>query len=244
MNKKIKFLVIVLVILFVGSVLKNGIFQWVLGSALSKAAHVPVRIGSTQVRFLSSGITLKGIKVYNPRSFPERLMVDAPLVAIDFDPSALFKNQLHFKDVKLNIKEVIVIKNRDGNLNVNAMKPTQEDKAKSKKREPKSKMPALQIDRLSLTVGRVVYKDYSAGGEPAVQVFDVNIQDRVYTNIQNPTVLVSLIMSEALTRTALSRLANLDIDSFTDITDQATGLVGGGADSMESAAKSILNMFS
>ena len=244
MNKKVKFLIIVLVILIVGSIVKNGIFQSILGSALSKAAHVPVRIGSTQVRFLSSGITLKGIKVYNPRSFPERLMVDAPLVSIDFDPPALFKNQLHFKDVKLNVKEVIVIKNRDGSLNVNAMKPTQDDRAKSKKREPKDQMPALKIDRLSPTVGRVVYKDYSAGGEPAIQIFDVNIQDRVYTNIQNPTVLVSLIMSEVLTRTALSRLANLDIGSFKDITDQATGLVGGGADTMENAAKNILQMLS
>ncbi len=244
MNKKVKFLIIVLVILFVGSVAKNGIFQSVLASALSKAAHVPVRIGGTSVRFLSSGITLKGIKVYNPRSFPERLMVDAPLVSIDFDPAALFKNQLHFKDVKLNVKEVIVIKNRDGSLNINAMKPTEEDKTKSKKGEAKGQVPALQIDRLSLTVGRVVYKDYSAGGEPAIQVFDVNIQDRVYTDIQNPTVLVSLIMSEVLTRTALSRLANLDIGSFTDITDQATGLVSGGADTMENAAKNILQMFS
>jgi len=242
-NKKVKFLIIVLVILFVGSVVKNGIFQSILGSALSKAAHVPVRIGSTQVRFLSSGITLKGIKVYNPRSFPERLMVDAPLVSISFDPAALFKHQLHFKDMKLNVKEVVVIKNRDGNLNVNAMKPTEEDKKKSKKGETKGQMPALMIDRLSLTVGRVVYKDYSAGGAPSIQVFDINIQDRVYTNIQNPTVLVSLIMSEALARTTLSRIANLDIGSFTDIKDQATNFVGGGADTMENTAKNILKMF-
>ncbi len=243
MPKPVKIVIIVLAVLFIGSFLKNGIFQSVLNGALSKAAHVPVRIGGTSVHFFSSGITLKGIKVYNPRSFPERLMVDAPLVSIDFDPAALFKHQLHFKDLKLNVKEVVVIKNRDGNLNVNAMKPTEEDKTKSKKGETKGQMPALKIDRLSLTVGRVVYKDYSAGGAPSVQVFDINIQDRVYTNIQNPTVLVSLIMSEALARTTLSRIANLDISSFTDLKDQATGLVGGGADKMENTAKNILKMF-
>ena len=243
MPNPVKILIIVLAVLVVGSFLKNGIFQSILNGALSKAAHVPVRIGGTSVRFLSSGITLKKIKVYNPKGFPEKLMVDAPLVSIDFDPPALFKKQLHFKDIQLNVKEVVVIKNREGNLNVNAMKPTEEDKKKSKKGEAKGQMPSLMIDRLSLTVGRVVYKDYSGGGAPSVQVFEINIQDRVYTNIQNPSVLVSLIMSEALARTTLSRIANLDIGSFTDLSDQATNLVGGGADKMENTAKNILKMF-
>ena len=247
MNKKVKILIIVLVILFVGSIVKNSLFQSVLAGALSKATHVPVRIGSTNLGILSGKLTLRGIRIYNPKSFPEKLMLDAPLVAVHLDSSALFQRRLHFKDVKLNVKEIIVIKNRDGQLNVDALKATGEEKRKSEAPKSKTEMPPLKIDRLSLTVGRVVYKDYSGGGSPMVQEFDVNIQDRVYTNIENPAAIVSLIMFEALTRTTLSRLANLDISSFKD---QATGalsqgldLVGGGADTAENAAKNILDLF-
>src|SRR3989338_394997 len=114
MNKTLKILVIVLASLIVLSVMKNAIFQSILTGALSKATHVPVRIGSTSIRFISGVINLRNIRVYNPKGFPEKLMLDAPQVAIDFDPPAFFKGQLHFEEVRLNLKEVIVVKNRSG----------------------------------------------------------------------------------------------------------------------------------
>ena len=49
-----------------------------LEGGISKAAHVPVHIGSTDLGVLSSSINLKSIRVYNPKGFPERMMLDAP----------------------------------------------------------------------------------------------------------------------------------------------------------------------
>ena len=63
MNKKVKILGMVLIGLFLLSVLKNGLVQSVVSGALSKAAHVPVRIGGTQVGLVSTSIRLKNIRV-------------------------------------------------------------------------------------------------------------------------------------------------------------------------------------
>lgn len=218
MNKWIKIGIVVVIVIVALNLAKNLIVQVVFQSVVSKAAHVPVSVGSTNLSLLKSSITLKDLRVLNPRGFPERQMLHAPLIAIDCDVPSLWKGTAHFQKARIDLKEIVVIKNKDGKLNVDAVKPTpaETEKAKSSKKQAKASGPAtkLKIDTLILSIGRVVYKDYSLGGAPQVQSFDINITDRVYTNIDNPTALVSLIMFEALTKTSLASLANLDLTMF------------------------------
>ncbi len=243
MNKIIKILVGLLVVFFVLSAVKNTIAQSVLTGALSKAAHVPVKIGSTSVRFLSSSINIRNLRLNNPKGFPEKLMLQADRIFIDFDPSALFKGIAHFEDVKLDLKEVIVIKNRDGRLNVNALKPTEQEKERQKRTKSEDKPTKLQIDHMTLSIGRVVFKDYSQGGEPQVQVFNVNIQQREFRNIDNPSAVVNLIMFEALTRTTLGRLADMDLGVFKEGFSGSLDIVGDQANTLEKAAQGIMGLF-
>ncbi len=246
-----KKIAIVAAAFFVLILAKNLLMQTVLGASISGAAHVPVSIGGTDVSFMKSSITLKEIRVKNPSGFKDPLMLHAPLVSIDFDPPAFFKGVAHFQEVRLNLAEVVVVKNKEGKLNIDAVKPKESDKqkqVKAKEDKAKGKSPKLKIDKLSLTIGRVVYKDYSSGAnEPAVQTFDINIKDRVYTNIENPSGIISLIMVEALTRTTLSRLAGLDVSIFKDgalgAMSGGLGVVGDGAETLEKTAKGIASLF-
>lgn len=249
MKKPIKILLFTVVIVFGLSVVKNGITQTILTSALSGAAHVPVKIGSVDLSFLSASIRLKDINVYNPSGFKDKRMAQIPQVFIDFEPGELFQGRAHFKEVRLDLKEMTVVRNKDGKLNVDSVKPTEEQKKEAKqKAKPASgqKPPKLMIDKLFLSIGRVVYEDYSAGGEPQIQTFDINIKDREYTNIDNPSAVVSLLMFEALTRTSLSSLANLDVNAFKEGGIQALskglGVVGDGADVVQNSAKQLLNL--
>ncbi len=142
------------------------------------------------------------------------------------------------------------MKNKDGKLNIDTVKPSPEEKKEAQEKarpEPGKPAPKLMIDKLTLSIGRVIYKDYSAGGEPQVQTFDVNIQNREFTNIDNPSTIVSLLMFEALTRTTLSSLANLDVNAFKEgglsALSKGLGVVGEGTDVVENKAKELLNLF-
>ena len=250
MNKPTKIAIIVLAVLLILNFTKNMIVQAAIEGVVSGAAHVPVRIGSTSAQFLSGKMTLRNLRVFNPRSFPEPLLLHVPLIAVNFDAGALIKGTAHFREVRVNLKEVIVIKNRDGKLNVDALQPSKDERSKAKESQrtaAKGQETKLKIDKLYLTVGRVLYKDYSGGGQPSVQTFDINIQDREYDNIDNPTALVSLIMFEALTNTAISRLAHLDVGIFKDgasgVLSKGLGLVGEGAEGVDKAAQSIFGLF-
>jgi uncharacterized protein involved in outer membrane biogenesis len=250
MKKPVKVLLIVVACLFVLSLLKNAIAQGAMAGAISHAAHVPVKIGSVNVSLLSSSIRIKNFRLYNPKGFPEKLMVDVPMIFVDFELPELFKGRARFKEVTLDLKEMVVIKNKDGKLNVDAVKPTEQEKkeAKDKARpEAGKKAPKLLIDSLKISIGRVVYKDYSSGGAPTVQTFDINIRGREFKNIDNPTMIVSLVMFEALTRTTLSRLVSLDVSAFKEGGLQALnsglGLVGDGTTTAENTAKQLINLF-
>jgi len=247
MKKIIKIAVWAAVVVLVLSVAKNGIAKAVLSSAVSSAAHVPARIGSVNLSFITASIRIKNFKLSNPSGFPEKIMVDIPQIFIDFDPGALFKGRAHFEEVRLDMKQLTVIKNKEGKVNVEVVKPSDKEKKQSHEKAKAAsggKAPKLHIDKLVLSIGQVVYKDYSAGGEPQIQSFDINIKDREFNNIDNPSQVVSLVMFEALAKTSLSRLASLDIDSFKEGGIQALskglGVVSDGTDAVSTTAKELL----
>lgn len=249
--KKIKWILGIVVVLVLLSVMKNVILQFVIETSLSKAAHVPVKIGATHFSLSKRSIDLRDIRIMNPSSFTDRVMLDAPQVAIAVVPSEFLKGRAHFTEARLNLKEIVVVKNKDGQLNVNALKPKTEGEKPAARPDEKpsagTQPTKLQIDKLYLTIGRVVYKDYSAGSAPAVQTFDINMKDREFTNITDPKTVISLIMFEALTRTTLSRLTDLDLNNFKDgavgVLAGSLGLVGDSAQSVGDKAKKLLNLF-
>lgn len=250
-NKTTKLVLAILIGIVALGFVKNILLQGALSAGISGAAHAPVSIGYTDVSVFSGKITIRNLQVRNPAGFRERLMLDIPLVSIDADPSSFLQGRARFEEVRLNLKEVVVVKNKEGKLNIDAAKPTQAEKEASKKKAAQTKKegkpPKLMIDKLTLSIGRVVYKDYTHGGEPAVQTFEINIKDRVYTHIEDPSAIVSVIMVEALTRTTLSRLAGLDVSGFKDgalgAISGGLGLVGDGAQGFEEKAKDLLGLF-
>ena len=247
MNKAVKSIILVVVVLFALGIAKNILAQVILTSAVSGAAHVPARIGSVNLSFLSASIRIKKFQLSNPAGFPEKLMLDIPQIFIDFKPTELLKGKAHFEEVKLELKELIVIKNKDGKTNVEAVKPSKQEKKEADQKAKSAgggKATKLHIEKLSLSIGRVVYKDYSTGGEPTTEIFDINIKDREFRDINDPSQIVSLVMFEALTRTSLSRLANLDIDSFKEggieALSKGLGVVSDGTDAATDAASQLL----
>jgi len=71
----------------------------------------------------------------------------------------------------------------------------------------------MQVDVLELKVGKVIYKDYSKGAQPAVQEFNLNLNER-FTDINDPNKLVGVIVAKALANTTIARLANFDLKAL------------------------------
>jgi hypothetical protein len=102
----------------------------------------------------------------NPRGFPEGILVFCPKINVVYDRATLFKLKHHFFLLEIELKELGLVKNKEGNLNLDSFK-------RDKKSNNSPHFP-IQIDSFTLNIGKIVYKDYTTNTEPIVRVYDVN----------------------------------------------------------------------
>lgn len=221
MKKILTSVLILILIFFVGIFLiKDTAAKIAVERGAEMVTGLKLRVGSFNIGILRTLVGIKSLKLYNPYGFEDKIMLDMPEIYVDYDLGAIFKNKIHLNDVRIDLKEFIVEKNAEGELNLDALKPVQDEGTKTdSKAEPKTgkkgKMPEIQIDNLQLKIGRVIYKDYSKGGTPSIQEFNVNLNER-YQNINDPAKLVSLIVVKALMNTSIAKLTDFDLGSLSD----------------------------
>jgi hypothetical protein len=111
-----------------------------------------------------------------------------------------------------------MVKNKEGKLNVDSLKIIEQQKAGAKDegaKKPKKEM-AIQIDLANLAIGRIVSKDYSLEGPPAIKVYDVNL-NKSYKNITSVQQLAALIISEPLKAAGIQGLKVYAVSMLTGV---------------------------
>ena len=211
MKKNLAIIVIVVLGFFGIFILaRNIIIKTGLEHGVEYATGLPLSIGHLDIGLGKPAITLKNIRLYNPPSFPDRVMIDVPETYIAYNLNDILKKNYHFPEIHLDLKELTVIRNKEGQVNLNALKPAQKEPAKEEQvKGPAAPMPKIQIDKLKLNIGKVVYKDYSQGATPLVQEFPINIHEE-FANINDLQGFVSLIVVRTLAKTTVAQLANFD----------------------------------
>jgi len=175
-----------------------------------------LHIGGFKAGLLDTIINIDDLKLYNPKGFEDKVMIDMPNIYVDYNLPSIFKGTMHFYTVKLNLREFVVVKDKNGKLNLDSLKVVQADKQEKKPQDiGKDKAPQVQIDVLELRIDRVVYKDYTAGEKPSIREFNVNINEK-FTNIKDAYSLVSIIVVKALMNTTIANLVNIDLGGLSD----------------------------
>ncbi|MDD4183577.1 MAG: hypothetical protein PHT53_07150, partial [Candidatus Omnitrophica bacterium] len=192
-------------------------------------------IGSLNVGIFKPVTDIKNLRLFNPAGFPDKTMIDMPEIYVRYDLPAIIGGNIHLPEVRLGLREFVVVKNSKGELNLDALKNVQaQKKGESKAAEkPAGKAPKIKIDKLALNIGKVIYKDYSKGSTPSVKEFNINLNE-VYTNIDDPYKLASLIVVKALIGTPIAALTNFDLKGLTG----SVGDITAGAQKMATEAAS------
>lgn len=210
--KKIAIIVIgILAVLFIISAFKDMIIEISIEKGVEFVTGLKLNIGHLNVGITKGVVHIRDLKIFNPADFKDRVMVDMPEIFVNCDLLAAIGGKIHIRQMRINLREMTVVKNEDGKLNINSFKVVMARKEGKRPGAEEKPLPEIQIDELRLTVGRAAYKDYSQGPTPQVQEFNVNIDER-YTNITDPYTLVSLIIVKTLMNTTISNLANFDIN--------------------------------
>ncbi|OGX57456.1 MAG: hypothetical protein A2306_03030 [Omnitrophica WOR_2 bacterium RIFOXYB2_FULL_38_16] len=167
------------------------------------------------IGILNQKIDIREFQLSNPKGFDDKILIDLPQATVKYDLLGLLQGKLHCQLVVLNVNEVVVIKNKEGLMNTDELTIAKQQKAQAEQpkeeqeteKKEKSKEMPMKLDKVVLTIGKVVYKDYSKGSEPEIKIFDVGIKDKEYTNITSAQELASLIFAASLKSTAIKSAA-------------------------------------
>jgi hypothetical protein len=190
--------IIVLAVLGFG-VLKDQLIKSAVSIIGSQVVGAPVHIDTLSVGVLKQSIRISGLKMYNPKGFPAGILIDIATIHVDYDLGALLKKKIHLTSAEFDLREMGLVKNKEGKLNVDSLKFVQESKASKEAHQQEKQAPQmpLAIDMLKLGIGKLVSKDYTAGSEPSVQVYNINIH-KSYKNIKSAQALAALVLSEPM----------------------------------------------
>jgi hypothetical protein len=130
-------------------------------------------------------ITVSGLKIFNPPNFDEKILADIPLIKIDFKARTLFEEGNFFDKILLHIKEINVIKNKEGLTNISQMK------AFTPKDKPKENGPFL-AEKYIVEIEKAKKIDYSQGKEPVIKEVELNINEE-YKNVKKPESILKAI---------------------------------------------------
>jgi hypothetical protein len=214
MKKILKILVIAVAVLAVVSFSKDIIVKFSVEKGVELVTGLKLAIRSMGVGVIKTAVDIKGLKLQNPAGFRDRTMVDMPEIYVNYDLPAVIGGRIHLPEVHIALKEFVVVKNEKGELNLNSLRAVQAQKqGKSPSQTVSGKAPDIKIDLLMLSIGKVIYKDYSKGREPDVKEFNINLNES-YTDIDNPYSLVSLIVVKALMNTTIASLTNFDLNGL------------------------------
>jgi len=199
--------VVILVVVLVAG--RNIIIKAGAGAAIKAITGVEIKIGTLNIGLFRPVIHIKDMKLLNPASYPEPLMMDMPELFIQYDLASIMKGVIHLPEIRLWVKEFVVVKNAEGNININelaALQPKSKESVKPPQAKPQGPLPQIKIDLMELQIGKVLYKEYRAQGAPRESVYNIALKER-YQNIKDPNVLLALIVGKALSNTAISGIS-------------------------------------
>jgi len=215
MKKLLTFVAVIFLILVGLLFAKNIIAKVAIEKGVQAVTGLELKMSKFDFSLLKTHVGINELQLFNPPEYSDRVMLDMPEIFVNYNLSDLFKGKVHVEDFRLHLKEFVIVKNADGELNIDALKPVQEQKKEEKvaeEEEPKEKgkAPEIQIDNLELRIEKVIYKDYSKGGEPRVKEFNINLNES-YSDITDLDAIISLIIVKTMMNTTIGSLANFDV---------------------------------
>lgn len=218
--KKFLFTVVLLLAALIAAILvfQDAILKTAVEQAVSRLTGFPTTVHSIHYTFPET-INVRGLKIKNPDGFEKQVFADIPEIYISLSlGEILHKEKMHLREVRLNIQEVNIERNKQGVTNLQKLSSVgQQASGGQSKPAPKpakgEKMPFL-LDRFVLTLRRVSF-DNRGGVVPGIPVggsasADLRVDNQVFTNINDPLILVNLVVMKIVYGTTFGRLAGLD----------------------------------
>jgi len=168
-------------------------------------------IGELKTTLGSGAVRVRDLKLYNPPEFGGRLMADVPELVVDLDAAQAADGKLHFRQLKLNLAELNVVRNAAGRFNLDGVEKRIRERLhqRRKKRGEKFRFEFAGIERLQLNLGQILYADMRYPRHPLA--LNVAVTNETVTNLRTEEELgkwASALVFRILLQASLRQLGN------------------------------------
>lgn len=130
-----------------------------------------------------AGLSLSNVHLGNPKGFKEKDFVSVKSFEVRVKFLPLLSKEIQFKRFILEEARIVMVKNKDGRLNLQAIgKPT--DKTQKEKKEPAPKaagpglpIKSLTVGELSITKSSILWIDHTTEGKREVSDLTLKLKD-------------------------------------------------------------------
>ncbi len=186
-------LLVLLTLLLALAFFKDSILRGLAERTIRQQTGFGAAIGQLHFNWRAAQLTIKDLRLTNPPVFGGGTLLDVPEIYLALDAAQAKEGQLHFNEVRLNVAALHLVRNRQGQLNVqlpvkkspSTNVPVRNDPSVP---QPKPKAPGSYqfagIDKLVLTVGKLTYTDLAHPENSSELDFD--IQGEEVTGLETP----------------------------------------------------------
>ena len=166
----------------------------------------------------TASVYISQLKINNPDTFPQNDFISVNEFKTAVEPGSVFSDRVVVKDAVFDVAFIAVVKNAQGQTNINAFKAgvqaaNPEVKAPDQKDQPKpaaapeEKTPPKQflIHHLVVKLDKIIIADYS-GPEPKVHEMPINL-NRTFTDVTDLK-QISVPLLADLSAAGAGKLAN------------------------------------
>jgi len=238
---KINILLVIVLALMLVAIGRNSIMKWAVRMGAKYFIGVELEMDSVNLGIINTDITLSNAVVMSPKGFEDEQMMKASSIYVNYELLPLLCKKIHFTNLKLDISEILVIKDHEGKMNIDAVKKIAKLGVAQKDRKGKPEGPPaagqgkimsipLEIDRVTITLGRVVFKDYSRGGRPQVSTIKMGFSKAQFKNVKWDDVLAAMRFLSSVSKPVPRHLF------------KGLGLILGSRDVIKESQKKFVNV--
>jgi uncharacterized protein involved in outer membrane biogenesis len=190
--------------------LKDALLKLYFEQRIGKETGMKAKIGRFHWGLTSHAIAIENLTLYNAPEFGGEPFLHFPELRLEFVRSDLVSGRLHLKDLRVRLAQVRLVKNKAGKTNVTFEEEEDLPKA-AMKNKPKPLFEFAGIDRLQLTVGKIVYTDLLNPANNAE--YDLGVRDEIITDIKSESDLTNWVFNYLVKHELRDRPPSLNFDS-------------------------------
>lgn len=187
----------------------------------------PLEIGSVDVGLFSGQLEVRDLKLMNPPEFQEKMFVDLPRFFVKYRLGSMISGAPHINDMDVNISNVVIVKNAQGETNVQKLKgvvSSASGGAAGGSTTPESSSKTkYRVDQVHIHIGKVIIKDFSKS-KPSEREFPLNV-DATYKDITDSTDITRLVLLTMMSQVHLPDIG-IKADDLKKGLTSATALAG------------------